>query len=136
MAPSDGASQPWINRFPFAWPSALGPPLKLDPGAKVAGVAIVRQDPSDSSRQVVLHLAEVTDRGQAIRNGRLRGPLDLEGFLLVAAIFPGRSIGKIELFKGFGPESNAIARLLRRHITPIADHDRIEKMVMQMIDIF
>jgi hypothetical protein len=32
-------------------------------------------------------------------NGRLRGPLDLEGFLLVAAIFPGRSIGKIELFK-------------------------------------
>jgi hypothetical protein len=36
---------------------------------------------------------------QAIRNGRLRGPLDLEGFLLVAAIFPGRSIGKIELFK-------------------------------------
>jgi hypothetical protein len=64
------------------------------------------------------------------------GSLDLERLLLVAVIFPGRSIGKIELFQGFGLESNAIARLLRRHITPIADHDRIEKMVMQMIDIF
>jgi 5-methylcytosine-specific restriction endonuclease McrA len=41
--------------------------LKLDPGAKVTGVAIVRQDPHDPSRQVVLHLAEVTHRGQAIR---------------------------------------------------------------------
>jgi 5-methylcytosine-specific restriction endonuclease McrA len=41
--------------------------IKLDPGAKVTGVAIVRQDQKDQSKQSVLHLAEVSHRGQAIR---------------------------------------------------------------------
>ena len=41
--------------------------LKLDPGAKVTGMAIVRQDPHDPSRQTVLHLAEIAHRSQTIR---------------------------------------------------------------------
>jgi 5-methylcytosine-specific restriction endonuclease McrA len=41
--------------------------LKLDPGASVTGLAIVRQDREDPSRQVVLHLAEVTHRGKTVR---------------------------------------------------------------------
>jgi 5-methylcytosine-specific restriction endonuclease McrA len=41
--------------------------LKLDPGANVTGVAIVRQDTKDPSRQTVLHLAEIAHRGQTIR---------------------------------------------------------------------
>jgi hypothetical protein len=36
--------------------------LKLDPGAKVTGMAIVRQDPHDPSRQTLLHLAEIAHR--------------------------------------------------------------------------
>jgi 5-methylcytosine-specific restriction endonuclease McrA len=41
--------------------------LKLDPGANVTGVAIVRQDQKDPSKQIVLHLAEVSHRGKTIR---------------------------------------------------------------------
>jgi 5-methylcytosine-specific restriction endonuclease McrA len=41
--------------------------LKLDPGANVTGVAIVRQDQKDPSKQIVLHLAEVCHRGKTIR---------------------------------------------------------------------
>jgi 5-methylcytosine-specific restriction endonuclease McrA len=41
--------------------------LKLDPGASVTGLAMVRQDQEDPSRQVVLHLAEVTHRGKTVR---------------------------------------------------------------------
>jgi 5-methylcytosine-specific restriction endonuclease McrA len=41
--------------------------LKLDPGANVTGMAIVRQDPHDPSRQTVLHLAEIAHRSQTIR---------------------------------------------------------------------
>ena len=41
--------------------------LKLDPGANVTGVAIVRQDQKDPSKQIVLHLAELSHRGKAIR---------------------------------------------------------------------
>ena len=41
--------------------------LKLDPGAKVTGMAIVRENLKDPSKQIVLHLAEVSHRGQTIR---------------------------------------------------------------------
>src|SRR5882762_11938562 len=89
--------------------------------------------------------------GGLFRSGKFSGPdrtvaryrfwllassLRFEGHLLVTATFPSWAIGKIELFKGFGSNSNAVAGLFRRHVTSIADHDRIEKMLMQMIDIF
>ena len=41
--------------------------IKFDPGAKTTGVAIVREDQEDPAKQTVLHLAEVSHRGQAIR---------------------------------------------------------------------
>ena len=41
--------------------------IKFDPGANTTGMAIVRHDPKDPSRQTVLHLAEITHRGQSIR---------------------------------------------------------------------
>ena len=41
--------------------------LKLDPGANVTGMAIVRENLKDPSKQIVLHLAEVSHRGQTIR---------------------------------------------------------------------
>jgi 5-methylcytosine-specific restriction endonuclease McrA len=41
--------------------------IKLDPGANTTGVAIVREDPKEPNKQSVLHLAEITHRGQAIR---------------------------------------------------------------------
>ena len=41
--------------------------IKFDPGANTTGVAIVRKDPEDPTKQTVLHLAEITHRGQAIR---------------------------------------------------------------------
>src|SRR5262249_29797796 len=41
--------------------------IKLDPGANTTGVAIVREESDDATRQSVLHLAEITHRGQAIR---------------------------------------------------------------------
>jgi 5-methylcytosine-specific restriction endonuclease McrA len=40
--------------------------LKLDPGANVTGLAIVRQHQRDPSKQIVLHLAEVSHRGKTI----------------------------------------------------------------------
>jgi 5-methylcytosine-specific restriction endonuclease McrA len=40
--------------------------IKLDPGAKTTGVALVREH-ADPTKQTVLHLAEITHRGQAIR---------------------------------------------------------------------
>ena len=40
--------------------------LKLDPGANVTGLAIVRQDQRDPSKQIVLHLAEVSHLGKTI----------------------------------------------------------------------
>ena len=41
--------------------------LKLDPGAETTGLAIVRQHQKDPSKQIVLHFAEVSHRGKAIR---------------------------------------------------------------------
>ena len=41
--------------------------LKLDPGANVTGLAIVRQDQDHPSTQFVLNLAEVTHRGKTVR---------------------------------------------------------------------
>ena len=41
--------------------------IKFDPGANTTGVAIVREDPKDPTRQTVLHLAEIAHRGQTIR---------------------------------------------------------------------
>jgi 5-methylcytosine-specific restriction endonuclease McrA len=46
--------------------------VKLDPGANTTGVAIVRKDPNDSTRQSVLHLAEIAHRGQAIRKHMIK----------------------------------------------------------------
>ena len=46
--------------------------IKLDPGANTTGVAIVRKDPNDSTRQSVLHLAEITHRGNAIRKHMIK----------------------------------------------------------------
>jgi 5-methylcytosine-specific restriction endonuclease McrA len=46
--------------------------IKIDPGANATGVAIVREDQKDPSRQTVLHLAEITHRGQAIRQHMIR----------------------------------------------------------------
>jgi hypothetical protein len=40
--------------------------IKLDPGAKTTGVALVREH-ANPNKQSVLHLAEITHRGQAIR---------------------------------------------------------------------
>ncbi len=46
--------------------------LKLDPGSKVTGVAIVRREETpEGPRDHVLHLAEVAHRGDAVR-GRMR----------------------------------------------------------------
>jgi hypothetical protein len=41
--------------------------IKSDPGANTTGMAIVREDRDDPTRQIVLHLAEITHRGEAIR---------------------------------------------------------------------
>jgi len=41
--------------------------IKFDPGANTTGVAIACKDPEDPTKQTVLHLAEITHRGQAIR---------------------------------------------------------------------
>jgi 5-methylcytosine-specific restriction endonuclease McrA len=41
--------------------------LKLDPGAETTGLAIVLENQKDPSKQIVLHLAEVSHRGQTIR---------------------------------------------------------------------
>ena len=41
--------------------------IKLDPGANMTGVAIVRRNQQDPEKQTVLHLAEIAHRGQAIR---------------------------------------------------------------------
>jgi 5-methylcytosine-specific restriction endonuclease McrA len=41
--------------------------IKLDPGATITGLAIVRQDEEDPAEQTVLHLAEVSHRGKAVR---------------------------------------------------------------------
>ena len=41
--------------------------IKFDPGANTTGVAIVREEPEDPTKQSVLHLAEITHRCQAIR---------------------------------------------------------------------
>ena len=41
--------------------------IKLDPGAKTTGIALVRQHGDDPTNQTVLHLAELTHRGAAIR---------------------------------------------------------------------
>src|SRR5260370_20668297 len=41
--------------------------IKFDPGANTTRVAIVREEPEDPTKQSVLHLAEITHRGQAIR---------------------------------------------------------------------
>src|SRR6516225_3651387 len=46
--------------------------IKFDPGAKTTGVAIVREDPGDPTRQAVLHLAEITHRGQTIRKHMIK----------------------------------------------------------------
>src|SRR6266403_1564864 len=46
--------------------------LKLDPGAETSGLAIVRENPRDPNKQVVLHLAEVSHRGQTIRKHMTR----------------------------------------------------------------
>jgi 5-methylcytosine-specific restriction endonuclease McrA len=46
--------------------------IKFDPGANVTGVSVVRQAPKDPARQTVLHLAEITHRGQAIRRHMIR----------------------------------------------------------------
>jgi 5-methylcytosine-specific restriction endonuclease McrA len=46
--------------------------IKLDPGANTTGVAIVRKDPEDSTKQTVLHLAEITHRGNAIRKHMIK----------------------------------------------------------------
>ena len=40
--------------------------IKFDPGAKTTGIALVRLRP-DPTRQTVLHLSEITHRGQTIR---------------------------------------------------------------------
>src|SRR5271157_3294531 len=40
--------------------------IKFDPGANTSGVALVREH-ADPTKQTVLHLAEITHRGQAIR---------------------------------------------------------------------
>jgi 5-methylcytosine-specific restriction endonuclease McrA len=40
--------------------------LKLDPGADTTGLAVVRENPKDPSKQTILHLAEVDHRGRAI----------------------------------------------------------------------
>ena len=45
--------------------------LKLDPGANVTGVPIVRQVPKDPIKQI-LHLDEVSHRGQTIRKHMTR----------------------------------------------------------------
>lgn len=48
--------------------SALQPVrLKLDPGSKVTGMAVVREDVQDPSVQATLHLAELEHRGVRIR---------------------------------------------------------------------
>jgi 5-methylcytosine-specific restriction endonuclease McrA len=41
--------------------------IKFDPGAEITGVAIVRKDGDDSAKQTVIHLSEITHRGQAVR---------------------------------------------------------------------
>jgi 5-methylcytosine-specific restriction endonuclease McrA len=46
--------------------------IKFDPGADTTGLAIVREDPSDPTRQTVLHLAEIAHRGQAIRKHMIK----------------------------------------------------------------
>jgi 5-methylcytosine-specific restriction endonuclease McrA len=46
--------------------------IKFDPGANTTGVAIVREDPGDPTRQAVLHLAEITHRGQTIRKHMIK----------------------------------------------------------------
>lgn len=41
--------------------------LKIDPGSRVSGVAIVRENPSEPARQHVLHLSELEHRGHRVR---------------------------------------------------------------------
>lgn len=41
--------------------------IKFDPGAKTTGVGIVRLEEGNPTKQTVLHLAEITHRGQVIR---------------------------------------------------------------------
>jgi 5-methylcytosine-specific restriction endonuclease McrA len=42
--------------------------FKLDPGASKTGIALNRQDINNSTKQTVIHLAELTHRGMQIRN--------------------------------------------------------------------
>src|SRR6516164_5089751 len=61
-----------VRRYPFVirlkdnpdQPGSQPVAVKLDPGANVAGIALVRLTPS---AQVVLHLSELTHRGTRIR---------------------------------------------------------------------
>ena len=46
--------------------------IKFDPGANTTGVAIVREDPEDATKQTVLNLAEITHRGNAIRKHMIK----------------------------------------------------------------
>jgi hypothetical protein len=41
--------------------------IKVDPGSKTTGIAIVREDPETPGEQSVLHLAEIEHRGQLIK---------------------------------------------------------------------
>jgi 5-methylcytosine-specific restriction endonuclease McrA len=41
--------------------------VKLDPGADTTGLAVVRENQKDPSKQIVLHLAEVSHRRQTVR---------------------------------------------------------------------
>src|SRR3954447_22072618 len=49
---------------------------------------------------------------------------------------PGGAARKIMLIERVRVNLDAVARTLRRHITAVADHDRIDEMLVQMIHVF
>jgi hypothetical protein len=48
---------------------------------------------------------------------------------------PDRALGKVILIERRRMHFDAVAGTLRRHVTAVADHDRIDEMLMQMIDV-